>query len=391
MLDLTHGIAVAKPRTMKSTSTSFRRHLIRRIALATGLSMALVSAVSLGGCDDGMECFDWSEGVCPDRDTAINHFELECGEFVQSVDSDAFEGNAECCYDVTIEENDNACCGGFDPFGGACAVDGRPLRIDGDAVTARSVQRSGWCDAAHPELDGLDDAQRQVLADRWTRAALDEHASVASFARFALDLMALGAPSDLVAAAQQAGLDEVHHARLSFALASAFAGEQRGPSALAIPDQLTIEKDLSAFAVATAIDACINETLAVLVASEARAQATDEAVARVLDEVVEDEARHAELAWAALAWAIDRGGDAVRRAVTEAIAGYDPLAMANDAQSSVPSHGMIAAADRRAALVRGFQEVVAPAMRALLAPKPERQLKTSARAGLSGPRSRSGT
>jgi hypothetical protein len=37
--------------------------------------------------------------------------------------------------------------------------------------------------------------------------ALFQHASVASFARFSLELLALGAPPDLVAAAHAAALD----------------------------------------------------------------------------------------------------------------------------------------------------------------------------------------
>ncbi|MCA9546694.1 MAG: ferritin-like domain-containing protein, partial [Myxococcales bacterium] len=62
--------------------------------------------------------------------------------------------------------------------------------------------------------DSEDPAQRARLADHWTRQALAEHASVASFARFALHLMAVGAPPDLLVATHQAGLDEIEHARL---------------------------------------------------------------------------------------------------------------------------------------------------------------------------------
>jgi hypothetical protein len=48
-----------------------------------------------------------------------------------------------------------------------------------------------------------------------------EHASVAAFARFTLDLLALGAPADLVQSAQQALGDEIAHAELCFGLAGA--------------------------------------------------------------------------------------------------------------------------------------------------------------------------
>ena len=41
-------------------------------------------------------------------------------------------------------------------------------------------------------------AQRALLAEAWTTDALHEHASIASSARFSLELMAAGAPADLV-------------------------------------------------------------------------------------------------------------------------------------------------------------------------------------------------
>ena len=62
---------------------------------------------------------------------------------------------------------------------------------------------------------------RDAVVKAWTTAARAEHASVASFARFTLQLLHLGAPADLVADAQQAALDEVRHARLCFGVASA--------------------------------------------------------------------------------------------------------------------------------------------------------------------------
>lgn len=50
----------------------------------------------------------------------------------------------------------------------------------------------------------------------WSADALAEHTSIASFARFTLQLLALDAPSDLLSRSQQAGKDEMEHARLCF-------------------------------------------------------------------------------------------------------------------------------------------------------------------------------
>src|SRR5690606_30816180 len=79
--------------------------------------------------------------------------------------------------------------------------EGRPLLIDGRARTAEPCVRDDWAEPGagpRPHVEALSPAQRRLLADRWTRAALGEHASVASFARFVLDLAALGAPPELL-------------------------------------------------------------------------------------------------------------------------------------------------------------------------------------------------
>ena len=55
-------------------------------------------------------------------------------------------------------------------------------------------------------------------------------AEIASFARTSLDLLALGAPADLVAETHRAALDEIEHARIAYALASAFSGVFDGAS-----------------------------------------------------------------------------------------------------------------------------------------------------------------
>jgi hypothetical protein len=150
-----------------------------------------------------------------------------------------------------------------------------------------------------------------------------------------------------------------------------------GPTALDLPASLPLERDLAAFAVATALDACVNETLAVLVASEAQAQATNEQVRAVLDEVIRDEARHAELAWRTLRWAVDRGGSAVKRAVARALDGFDPLSLAGPpVELAVPAHGLLDGRSRREALLRGWREVVAPCLAGLLADDAAQQQPT---------------
>ena len=55
---------------------------------------------------------------------------------------------------------------------------------------------------------------RGALAARWRDNGLAEHASVASFSRHSLQLMALAAPADLVEATHRAAIDEISHAKV---------------------------------------------------------------------------------------------------------------------------------------------------------------------------------
>ena len=105
-----------------------------------------------------------------------------------------------------------------------------PFTVDGIARIASSVVKSDWSRSleSHEAAAG-DAADAAVIARGWLEDAFAEHGiDFRIFARFTLDLLALGAPSELVLAAQRAGLDEVRHARLCFALAARHSGESRG-------------------------------------------------------------------------------------------------------------------------------------------------------------------
>jgi hypothetical protein len=128
-----------------------------------------------------------------------------------------------------------------------------------------------------------------------------EHASIAAFARFALQLLGMGAPPELVSGAQRAMADETEHAQLAFALASAYAGSDVGPGPLPINGALD-GGDLRGVIGTLIREGCIGETIAAIEAMEARKVAVDPAVRAVLGKIAGDEARHAELAWLTLSW-----------------------------------------------------------------------------------------
>lgn len=149
-----------------------------------------------------------------------------------------------------------------------------------------------------------------------------EHASVASFARASLQLLALGAPPELVAGAHAAALDEIEHARLCYGIASRYAGRPIGPGALAV-DDAPIALSPAAVAVETLLGGCVNEAIAALEARDASDAATDPAIRAALATIADDEARHAELAWRTLAWIV-RAHPSCVPDLERAIAALDP-------------------------------------------------------------------
>lgn len=222
-----------------------------------------------------------------------------------------------------------------------CAI-GRPFLVEGTARVASLAPRSDWNDALAPALPD-DPARRQELAAWWRRSGQLEHASVAAFARFTLELLALGAPPELVLASQQAGLDETRHARLCFAMASAYAGEPVGPGPLDVQHALG-PADPVALARVVFHEGCIGETAAALDAAEAAAAATDPVVADALARLAADEGEHALLAWKSVRWLLTQDAR-VLPALHEELARADDSPVLRD----VVTPALAALADHRRA------------------------------------------
>ena len=318
-----------------------------------------------------LECFAWAAdaGSCPtDHIAVLDQFLAggcpESGWTPYKVDSGPTVEPGQCCYMVELF---------------LCPGSGRPYLVDGRPIVASAeVGRAGrgWGDAeARPQLDDLAPEARAALAAAWTADALLEHASVASFSRLSLALLAAGAPADLVAGAHGAALDEVRHARRCFALASAYAGEEIAPGPFPLEAEARAGAGLVELAVSTVREGCVGETVAAVTAAEQQAGALDPAVRAVLAEIAEDEARHAELAWRIVAWAVRAGGSEVReataRALFEAIGGAwrGPGAEVRaEEDGTLRAHGRLGASAAGKAVRAALAEVVVPCARALLAP-----------------------
>lgn len=247
---------------------------------------------------------------------------------------------------------------------------GRPYVLDGAVTSAPEALRSDWSTTSHTPRSAAD----ARLAAAWLRDARLEHASVASFGTFALDLLALGAPRALVEGAHRAALDEIDHARRCFALASRFGGRDVGPGPLPVAGDRSRRPSLSIASVARAAlaEGCVGETAAALLAeamlTEARrAERPDPEVEATLAIVAEDEARHASLAFAFIAWALDQDPTPVRRAIRDTLASLDDVrASLRRAPQDGPKDARIDEAARADVAARATR-VVADALASLLA------------------------
>jgi hypothetical protein len=397
-----HGGSNAKTATATTASTG-------------GMGGGLLDAGSGGGGGGGsggsggatgaviaQQCFDWPPdggvAVASDagEDAAVATLPYDAGPLVEGCPTDAqlviYEISLSTCPGGTgwdpymvltppMLNASNQCCYTVDLR--VCFNGGRPYLVDDSARVAALVRGGGgWAEGAvpgddgapkPPALDGLEPEARAALAGAWAEDGLREHASVASFSRFALDLLAMGAPAALVELAQRAALDEIRHSRLCFALASAYAGEALGPGPFPLGAGVRLATCLTELAASTVKEGCVGETVAAVMASEQLARATDPAVRAVLARIAADEARHAELAWRAVAWAMSAGGEEVRAVVAQAFAeaasGLDVGGVAEE-ERALEAHGRLGWATAVGVAASALAEVVKPCAATLLATRP---------------------
>lgn len=271
-----------------------------------------------------------------------------------------FKGG-ECCYDFPANAS---CCG-------------RPFIVDGQAQLAAVVRGRGWLgragggpDGAADELAKSNATTRRALADGWLRDARMEHASVASFARFVGDLVGLGAPAELVRDAGNALLDEVEHASLCFALASRFAGEELAPAAMPAAS-VAQARNFQTIVHDALTEGCLGETAAAYVATLRLGAARDPQARRALERIASDEARHAELAFRFVAWALQQRRAEVELVIKEALAEMSAKGPVCTLESDLVERaafeqmGLFAESDERAATKLAFEQIARPALELL--------------------------
>jgi hypothetical protein len=246
--------------------------------------------------------------------------------------------------------------------------------INGSARLAeRSDLPCGWADPRAASPDVLAPELRRELVEHYTKLGLMEHASVAAFARFALELLALGAPASLLERTQAALADEILHAKLCFGLASAYGGREVGPGPLAVDGALERRSHLEILETAL-LEACVGETIAAAEAAVSCEQARDPEIRAVFERIATDEARHAELGWAFIRWALERAdGRTAQRIVDTLYSVIDATVVAARADLEKPelhggtllAHGMLTPRLRAEARLAAVEELLLPCAEAL--------------------------
>lgn len=199
---------------------------------------------------------------------------------------------------------------------------GRQLRRFGRVLLPPVAAGDTWTTRAMEVR--VDESARDALAARWRENGRTEHASVAAFARLTLDLMALGAPAPLLAAAQRDAADEVRHTELCFSLARAIDGRDESPGAFPGAVRARTLSSLRSVALAelavdSLVDGALNEGLSARVVARLVGRSEDESIRAVLKEIAADEGRHAAHGWDVVAWCLDVGGAPVASALLGAL------------------------------------------------------------------------
>lgn len=227
---------------------------------------------------------------------------------------------------------------------------GRAYRVDGRRTLA--------CDEAPPF---------HPVAAYWHDVARGEYASIFAFEALAASLVAHEAPADLVRAARRARRDEGRHARFAYSWLARVSGARVRPGPIPAP---TAPADLETLAREALVDGAFEEALGAALAAHLAELTDDPRLASALRTIAREEARHAELSWRVLSFALARKPSlaaALRADLVRLEDRASELGGGDDAElerAGVPSRHTT-----RALAARVLREVVAPCLEAALDPR----------------------
>ncbi len=210
--------------------------------------------------------------------------------------------NAGCTADVYVPPaNGSLTFDCFDCFGGG----GR--RPTGLLSERRAV--SDRCEKPRTS------AGARASATYFSRMAYDEAASVHAFLGLEEDLLRIGAPPELVAAAARSARDEVRHARVMARRARASGADVATPR---VRRRRADARSLESIARENAVEGCVHETFGALQLRWQASHAPEPSMRRLFARIAADETRHAALSWMIARWIEPRLDPRARKRVEAA-------------------------------------------------------------------------
>lgn len=299
------------------------RRLLRRIAL--GLPIAVVPTSGLAVLLSSSACTCTGGGNCGATFATTTHAIDAAQRAALMNDAGNFTDSCrEVCLALDVYGPGDA---GLDAGGGDTNLSAATYSRVTCSVSSASGSDVLTCSYAYQCIGGR--APSGLAAARvgdggvggWlARAAWLERASVPAFEDLARELVVHGAPASLVRAAVAAADDERRHADAVAALAT-----RRGSVVPPVRREPVGVRTLAEVAHDNAVEGCVREAYAALVAARQAARADDADVRAVYATIAPDEARHALLSAAIHAWAmrvlpgsVARDVEASRRAALEA-------------------------------------------------------------------------
>ena len=223
----------------------------------------------------------------------------------------------------------------------ACRKDGGTFGAcaQGDTPILLCENQAGHCNGrafagmAPPVAPG----QATVLGRYLAETVELEAGAIDAFRILANELRAHGAPDALVHAAEAAAKDEVRHARDVRTLA-----RRHGPPATLRRAGRRSVRPLEEVALENAVEGCVKETYAALLAHHQASAAQDPEIQAVMVPIAADETRHAALSWAVARWAerllaaagrarVEAAREAAARDLAEAVLHAVPTTLTRDA------------------------------------------------------------
>jgi len=206
------------------------------------------------------------------------------------------------------------------PADTAAWVSETPLRAEYARLMRGFHRRIPWEESHAPKLDA---DVRAELARIWGERIPTEYRSITGFSTFSFDLIAAGAPVDLVAVCHRVCIDELRHTELAVRMVETYGGKRpelpRDISNLPADSKLTAVAQACRSAI---LLSCLGETFACTELAMLRDRAEDPVVHGVLTVFLSDEIVHARIGWAYIAHAFKSADPTTKRQVGEAIPRY---------------------------------------------------------------------